>query len=286
VVERNLGKNKDSIFSDDKRLVKIDLDAFKIYLLKKDLSSSYRLGIISRIPLIFNRSIYFLEELYNKIISSSQKINKNDKSVKLIRMLCKYLYEKQLFDDVHTNNILRVVKIESSYSVDNYVPTINEIKHTLSHLNNFQKHLYLLYLFSGVRKNEGYYIFKNFKDLKVQKYPEYVKISVNYYRKLKKCYFCYLPLNIYHFIESNLSFFSLRSLELTLNRKKLTSIKYCRKWFYTKCIEIGIPDTIADFYEGRTSNGVGNNHYLSRQVLADKFYDKITNYYIDFRKEV
>jgi intergrase/recombinase len=131
---------------------------------------------MSKIPLIFNKSTYLLEELCNKVISSSKKINKNDKSVKLIRMLCKYLYEKQLFDDVYTNNILRVIKIESSYSVDNYVPTDQEVKETLSQLTTDKKLLYLMYLVSGMRKVEGEYLLDNVSSLKVQQFEGFVKI--------------------------------------------------------------------------------------------------------------
>jgi len=67
---------------------------------------------------------------------------------------------------------------------------------------------------------------------------------------------------------------SVGSLERELKTKHLIPIKYCRKWFYTKCIELGVPEAIADFYEGRTANSVGSNHYLSRQMLADKFYNE------------
>jgi intergrase/recombinase len=71
---------------------------------------------------------------------------------------------------------------------------------------------------------------------------------------------------------------SVSSLENEIKRNNLISIKYCRKWFYTKCIKLGIPDTIADYYQGRSANSVGNNHYLSRQMLADNNYSKIVSY--------
>ena len=67
-----------------------------------------------------------------------------------------------------------------------------------------------------------------------------------------------------------------------IKKNKLVSIKYCRKWFFTKCIELGIPESIADFYEGRVANSVGSNHYLSRQSLADNNYYKILGHFDNF----
>ena len=76
---------------------------------------------------------------------------------------------------------------------------------------------------------------------------------------------------------------SINSLTMRLKRNKLIPIKYCRKWFFSKCIELGIPESIADFYEGRSSNSIGAKHYLSKQKLADKYYEeKLVEYFEKF----
>ena len=59
--------------------------------------------------------------------------------------------------------------------------------------------------------------------------------------------------------------------------------KYIRKWFYSKCIDLGIPSNIADFYQGRQPLMVGDRHYLNREKLADKYYkDKLMPYFKEF----
>jgi len=81
-------------------------------------------------------------------------------------------------------------------------------------------------------------------------------------------------LDIYNYLCKFNKFLSIGSLSSQIKKKKLIPIKYCRKWFYTKCIELSIPDSIADYYDGRTSNSVGNINYLGRQALADKYYNE------------
>ena len=106
----------------------------------------------------------------------------------------------------------------------------------------------------------------------------FVKVTMNYLRHNKNSYFCYLPLDICNQLSTNHKLLSISSLEQEIKRKNLIPIKYCRKWFYTKCIELGIPESIADYYQGRTARGVGNNHYLSRQLLADQNYSKMVSF--------
>ena len=136
--------------------------------------------------------------------------------------------------------------------------------------------MYLVYVVSGIRKVEGEYLLDNLDILKCQQLDGFTKITMNYLRHNKNSYFCYLPLNVYSKLTINHKQLSISSLENEIRRKKLIPIKYCRKWFYTKCIEVGVPESIADFYEGRTSNSIGSNHYLSKQMLADRYYkDKL-----------
>jgi len=140
------------------------------------------------------------------------------------------------------------------------------------------KIMYVMYLVSGIRKVEGSFLLTNIHKLKTQEMDNFVKISMNYLRNTKNSYFCYLPTIIYEQLFKYHKQISVSSLERELKTKKLIPIKYCRKWFYTKCIELGVPESIADYYQGRVSNSVGGNHYLSRQMLADKNYVCVAQY--------
>jgi len=166
------------------------------------------------------------------------------------------------------------------------VPTDTEIQKNLSKLTTNNRLVSLVSLVSGVRKVELNYLIKNLNSLRIQKFDNFVKITMNYLRNTKNSYFCYLPLEVYSKLLANHKQLSVGSLESEIKRKKLIPIKYCRKWFYTKCIELGIPESIADYYQGRVSNSIGGNHYLSRQMLADKNYNKIVSYLKHFNKYI
>jgi intergrase/recombinase len=272
---RHTGQDLNSISCTNQSKI-ISLKDWKKEFLINDYSKDYRKQILAKLPLIFKKDSYNVDEFINVICDSYRVINKNDRSIKLVRLVLNYCDDKQLLTPLQLTSCRKKLK-NKPVCMDNHVPTDTEVKSTLKSLNKYQQLLYLTYLYSGIRKVEGYYLLKNLSELRVQRFDGFVKISMNYLRKNKNSYFCYLPLKIYDDLIKNYNNFSLGSLESTLKRKKLISIKYCRKWFYTKCIELGIPESIADYYQGRVANSVGSNHYLSRQLLADKNYNKIVS---------
>jgi len=108
----------------------------------------------------------------------------------------------------------------------------------------------------------------------------FYKVYLNYNRGSKSSTFAYIP----SFISIPRKTTSIEGLKMKVKRKKLVvNVKYCRKWFFTKCIELGIPESVADYYEGRTSRSIGVSHYLAKQSLADKFYsEKLLPYFAEF----
>jgi intergrase/recombinase len=194
-----------------------------------------------------------------------------------------YLKEQGISTE-NTDSCKKLLK-KDAWSPDNFVPTDNEVKETILKLREDLKPLFLLFLFSGIRISEGEYLLNNINTLKIQVQNTYYKVSLNYNRHNKHSFFCYIPLFLYTSLDFKTS---LRGLQMYIKRNKLIPLKYCRKWFYTKCIELGIPEPIADFYEGRVATSVGSNHYLSRQALADKYYrEKLVIFFNSFmEKEV
>ena len=173
------------------------------------------------------------------------------------------------------------------YNPDTYVPTDKEVLNTLYKLQQDNRLFYIIYLFSGLRKIEVKYLLSNFKTLKIQTNDKFAKITLNYLRHNKNSYFCYLPLDIYNNLAKSYKHLSVGSLGSQIKKKNLIAIKYCRKWFYTKCIELSIPDSVADYFEGRISYSVGNTNYLGRQALADKYYgEKLVDFFIKFSQDI
>ena len=288
MVERNLGKVEvagsipaRSLVFDSGELAVIPLVDWKESFLREDYSHKYRKQILAQFPKIFKKHTYKSQELISVICDTCDTINRSDRAVKLVRLILNWCEEKQLLTVDQLTACRNKIKNKQS-GIDNYVPTDSEIQQTLTKLSSDKKLLYLMYLVSGVRKVEGSYLLANIHKLKTQEMDNFVKITMNYLRNTKNSYFCYLPLEVYSKLLANHKQLSTGSLESEIKRKKLIPIKYCRKWFYTKCIELGIPESIADYYQGRVSNSVGGNHYLSRQMLADKNYSKIVSYLKSF----
>ncbi|MHB1806782.1 MAG: integrase [Thermoplasmataceae archaeon] len=51
--------------------------------------------------------------------------------------------------------------------------------------------------------------------------------------------------------------------------------KYIRKWFYNFLILNNVPESVADFIEGRAPESVGPMHYLANVKQADYWYGLI-----------
>ena len=278
MVERVLGKDEvggsNPLWSS--RLVSgkqsvVSIQACKDALLTSNLSDGYRKKILAKIPLFFDKSIYFYSEFLDVISVNSERINKDDTAIKMVRIVLSYCEKKELLTTEQLLQCRKKLKNHKS-GVDNHVPTDTEIQDTLSKLSVANRLVYVLYLVSGLRKVEGNYLIVNLSKLIAQEKDGFVKITMNYLRHNKNSFFCYLPSWVYSKLPIIIHQLSVSSIEQEIKRKKLIPIKYCRKWFYTKCIELGVPESIADFYEGRTANSIGSNHYLSKQMLADRYY--------------
>jgi intergrase/recombinase len=190
-----------------------------------------------------------------------------------VRLIIRYLVSKEFISDEEATSLKKKLSNIKS-NADNYVPNLNEISLTLNKLNPAYRSVYLMYLMSGIRKNEGDYVLTNLKALHVQDNGSFVKISLDLYRGNKNAYFCYLSKDIYlQLVDRGIS--NVSGLDAYIKRKELIPIKYARKWFYSKCIELGIPEGVADYYQGRISTSIGSKNYLSKQVLADKFYGEM-----------
>ena len=50
--------------------------------------------------------------------------------------------------------------------------------------------------------------------------------------------------------------------------------KYVRKWVATKMMELGIPEEVVNFIQGRHPRSVLAQHYLKLSLLADNYYEK------------
>ncbi len=103
---------------------------------------------------------------------------------------------------------------------------------------------------------------------KISKYP----LSLD--RKTKRSFYAYMPK------EFALELKKIKMDELALrqyfSRKELPA-KYLKKWNYDFLILQGVPESVADFIQGRASVTVGSMHYLAKVKQADEWYGGIVD---------
>ena len=101
----------------------------------------------------------------------------------------------------------------------------------------------------------------------ISKYP------LNYIRGNKRSQYVYMPTDL----AMKLHKFYIHEDTVSYNLRKYgIAPKYLRKWFYNFLIMNNVPESVADFIEGRAPESVGSMHYLSRVKQADYWYSSIS----------
>ncbi len=59
--------------------------------------------------------------------------------------------------------------------------------------------------------------------------------------------------------------------------------KYVRKFVFTKLVALGVPESVADFIQGRAARTVGARHYLAKLELAKQHYARYARYLAELR---
>jgi intergrase/recombinase len=260
----------------------ISSDAFERYILEKQISERWKLDLVSNFHKIMkkaNKSIYLnTAEFVNYFRENASFIISKRDYARLARMLFNYAFEAGFISIQEHAQLKRIIKPKGCIA-DNYCPTNEEIRATLSKLPEGHKALYLALLYSGIRLSELAYLLKNKQILKVQQMDGFVKAELAYNRGCKRSNFAYMPLWLWERL--NGPSLSIEALKSHLKRHTLIPTKYARKWFYTAAISINIPEGVVDYYQGRTNNNVGARHYLGRQQLADQYYPKFLNTHME-----
>jgi len=182
------------------------------------------------------------------------------------------------FDLMNEESIMRyrkIIKIPRSNS-DDYIPEDFKVIEAFRGIEDERYQLvYKLLAFSGIRLREAVYLFNNFDENrliivndKIAKYP----LSLE--RKTKRSFYAYMPKDLV---------IELRKIELNekataryLERRGLPA-KYLRKWNYNFLILNGVPESVADFIQGRASITIGSMHYLAKVKQADEWYSRIVD---------
>ena len=217
----------------------------------------------------------------NTIIQNSEdiiEIVENSTSRKNIilalRNLVNYCEEIKVISSEKANELRKVLKCVKS-NPDGYIPSDEEIKTAFKRFDDEKyKIVFKLLAFSGLRIREAVEMLNDFNENRlmingnIARYPLFSK------RKTKKTYFAYMPKEFA---------LELRKMNVTeqgvknyFSRRELPA-KYLRKWNYNFLILRGVPESVADFIQGRASITVGSMHYLAKVKQADEWYSRVAD---------
>ena len=192
-----------------------------------------------------------------------------------IRDLLKFCEEHEVLPYWKISELRRGLKCVKS-GVDLYVPSDEQVRECLKNCDRTEYSVpYKLLAYSGIRITECLKMLSSFEekrlmiseDLGISKYP------ISWSRGSKRSYFAYMPL------EFSLGIKRIKLREHGLKnyfRRRGLPLKYLRKWNYNFLIERGVPESVADFIQGRAPVSVGSMHYLAKVRQADIWYSRVS----------
>ncbi|MHB8561004.1 MAG: integrase [Thermoplasmataceae archaeon] len=207
------------------------------------------------------------------IIEYTSKMKTTSKyPILALRLYIKFLEETRQLTAEDATHLKKVLKVKKS-KPDTYVPTDEKILEAYMKLTDEKdKLLFQILTFSGIRITEMSKMLSEFDEKNLTKNVSYARYSLNFNRGQKRSFYVYMPIEIAKKVRR---FYKVDAKAITklFGIKTGLTPKYLRKWFYNKVIMAGVPESVADFYEGRSPATVGSSNYLAKTQQGDHWYE-------------
>jgi intergrase/recombinase len=163
--------------------------------------------------------------------------------------------------------------------VDLKIPTEEQIVDSLRKLPKAPikyQALYNLLLDSGLRLIEARYMINNFKA--AEQVNGFYRCELAMFRGEKQAYYGHFSEYTLDLIKQAKGDFITEGCSHYYDVNDYVMPKYLRKFAFDKMIDLEIPESVADFIEGRVPKRVGAKHYMALARQASKFYPRYQNY--------
>jgi len=199
------------------------------------------------------------------------------------------LASKQFLD------LLRENFPKTSIGVDLNVPSESDISNALVNLEKRDKSgivfaLYNLLIDSGLRLVEGVRFFNALVEdsSRLENLDGFSIQALGYFRNTKLAYFGFITpytLNLVNECKKPLNYSKV--MGSATKRFEVISYKYLRKFVFDVMTseQLNIPESVADFIEGRTSKSVGARHYMNLKRKAVQFYPRYRDLLLNLRSD-
>ena len=239
----------------------------KKWMEQKGFSSGYKSDIMRYLKQIEKKEIHQISELREIVSSSSSSM-----ALTVIRAYINFLLDNEIINEESAIYFRKALPSRKT-NPDGYVPTDNDVKNTYQRIKNERyRLLFQILASSGIRVTELVKMLGEFDKSKLITDGRISKYPLNYNRGNKRSQYVYMPTEL----GMKLHRFYIHKDTVSANLRKYgVAPKYLRKWFYNFLIINNVPESVADFIEGRAPESVGSMHYLSKVKQADYWYDKI-----------
>ena len=220
-----------------------------------------------------------INSLFSKVIKAKRQV------IFALRVL--FNFYETLGVDKGFLDCLRKALPRVECGVDLKIPAESEIVESLRKLPRIPMRyqaLYNLLLDSGLRFVEGVALIANFKGAELVN--GFYRCNLAMFRGEKQAYYG-------HFTESTLKYIEqAKNAQMDVYvsshyfyKYRFVMPKYLRKFAFDKMIELEVPESIADFIEGRVPKRVGAKHYMALARQSSKFYPRYVEYITQLRQK-
>ncbi len=230
---------------------------------------------LSTIDRLLPEGITTPKELEQAVIEAGR----NNKLIKGLRNFFNYLeHELEVYElnGYSLDQWRKRLKIPKSNAREVYI-TDEELREAYEHVKGKSELelCFKLLVFSGLRLKHIWLAMKGFDSSNLVIKGNIARYPVSYVAKAtKKAYWLYMPAELTEELRPFTHGYDYYQKGIKHDRVDANSI---RKWHLNKLIELGVPESVADFIQGRASVTVGSTHYLNKTKQADEWYSRIVD---------
>ncbi|MEM3697506.1 MAG: integrase [Candidatus Bathyarchaeia archaeon] len=144
---------------------------------------------------------------------------------------------------------------------------------------------YNLLLDSGLRLVEVVKLLNDFPE--AEHLEGFYRCPVGLFRGSKQAYYCYLTEYTYQLIRKLNEKVKGATLKKWHQTRNYTRAKYLRKFANDMITSerLNVPESVADFIQGRVPRSIGAKHYMRLKRKADQFYPRYAEYITELRRK-
>ena len=185
-------------------------------------------------------------------------------------------------------NDLRRAIPKDEVGIDVYVPEeeqiISDLRRIIYEPIEFQA-AYNLLLDSGLRVVEVERLLNNFPE--AEQLKGFYRCPVGFFRGTKQAYYCYLTEYTFQLVKRCARPVNKLLISKWFQNRNYTRAKYLRKFANDVMTseKLNIPESVADFIQGRVPKSIGAKHYMQLKRKADQYYQRYAEHVTELRNK-